>query len=145
VYVINEIASTMSAFAYDGAHGAMQMLQTVSTLPEGFGGRSSCAQIVAHPSGRFVYGSNRGHDSIAIFAVDEATGRLTLAGHEPARGKTPRNFNLDPGGAFLYAANQDSDTIVAFRIDAQTGRLTPTGQVIENPSPVCVIFHRRTM
>jgi 6-phosphogluconolactonase len=140
VYVINEIASTLSAFAYDGAQGAMQLLQTISTLPEGFGESNSCAQIVAHPNGRFVYGSNRGHDSIASFAVDETTGRLTPIGHEPTRGKTPRNFNLDPSGAFLYAANQESDTIVVFRVDADTGRLTPTGDVIENPNPVCVIF-----
>jgi 6-phosphogluconolactonase len=92
------------------------------------------------PSGRFVYVSNRGHDSIAIFAVDQQTGRLTNVGHEPTGGQTPRNFAIDPSGTFLYAANQNSDTIVHFRIDGQTGRLTPTGDVTEIGGPVCILF-----
>ncbi|MGH2355025.1 MAG: lactonase family protein, partial [Chloroflexota bacterium] len=142
VYVLNEIASTLSAFAYDPEHGTLALLETVSTLPEGFSGKNSTAQIVVHPSGRFVYGSNRGHDSIAIFAIDEQTGQLTARGYESTRGQTPRNFNLDPTGTFLLAANQGSDTIVTFRIDATTGALTPTGQVTETPSPVCVVFRR---
>lgn len=140
VYVINELDSTLSAFAFDASRGALQIVQTVSTLPGDFRGTSHTAQVVVHPSGRFVYGSNRGHDSIAIFAIDQATGKLALVGHEPSSGKTPRNFNIDPAGAFLLAANQSSNTIVAFRIDQATGRLAATGQVIESPAPVCIQF-----
>jgi 6-phosphogluconolactonase len=140
VYVINEIDSTIGAFAYDPGRGAMTHLQTISTLPAGFDGTSHTAQIVVHPNGRFVYGSNRGHDSIAIFAVDQLDGTLTPAGHVPTQGRTPRNFNLDPSATFLYAANQNGNTIVTFRVDAQTGALTPTGQVTENPGPTCIVF-----
>jgi len=93
-----------------------------------------------HPSGRFLYGSNRGHDSITIFAIDQATGALSLIGHESTQGQTPRNFGLDPKGAYLYAANQRSDTVVTYRIDQETGKLTPTGQVLQIPIPVCVKF-----
>jgi 6-phosphogluconolactonase len=138
VYVINEIDSTVTAFLWDGERGTLNEIQNLSTLPDGFKGNSSCAEIVAHPSGRFVYGSNRGHDSIAIFTVNEATGHLTAAGHEPTQGKNPRNFNLDPSGRFLYAANQDSDSVVVFRVDKETGRLTPTGETTEVRMPVCV-------
>ncbi|MGH2367131.1 MAG: lactonase family protein, partial [Chloroflexota bacterium] len=140
VYVLNEIASTLSAFAYDPERGTLQMLETVSTLPEGFAGRNSTAQIVVHPSGRFVYGSNRGHDSIAIFAIAQDTGKLTALGHESTQGQTPRNFNVDPTGTFLLAANQNTNTIVTFRIEQEKGTLTPTGQVTETPSPVCLVF-----
>lgn len=140
VFVINEIGSTMSAFTYDASRGALQMVQTLSTLPAGFAEKSSCAQVVVHPSGRYVYGSNRGHDSIAIFAIDEGSGRLTVVGHESTRGKTPRNFNIDPTGTFLLAANQNSNTIVTFRIDQETGRLTPTEHVTEVPAAVCLVF-----
>jgi 6-phosphogluconolactonase len=137
-YLINELSNTMTAFAYDGKRGALSELQTVSTLPAGFGGASTCADVHAHPSGRFIYGSNRGHDSIAIFAVDEKTGRLAALGHEPTGGRTPRGFAMDAAGAFLLAANQDSDTIVTFRIDPHTGLLERTGHAVEVPSPVCV-------
>jgi 6-phosphogluconolactonase len=140
VYVINEIGSSLSAFAYDGERGAMTHLQTLATLPEGFSGANSCAQIVVHPNGRFVYGSNRGHDSIAIFAIDQSSGRLAPLGHESTQGKTPRNFNIDPSGTFLFAANQDTDTIVTFRIDTATGALTPAGHVAQTPAPVCIVF-----
>ena len=95
---------------------------------------------MVHPSGKFLYGSNRGHDSIAIFAIDPGPGELTLVEHEPTGGKTPRNFAIDPTGAFLLAENQDSDTIVVFRIDPETGALEPTGQVVGVPSPCCVKF-----
>ena len=115
-------------------------MQTLSTLPEGFNGQSDCAEVQVHPSGKFLYGSNRGHDSIAIFAIDPQTGRLRPLGHEPTQGKTPRNFAIDPTGQFLLAANQDSSTIVVFRIDAQTGLLKPTGEKIDVPAPVCVKF-----
>jgi 6-phosphogluconolactonase len=138
VYVINELASTLTAFAYDETDGTLDELHTVPTLPAGYNGRSSCADVHVLPSGKFVYGSNRGHDSIVIYAIDQDTGRLTYVGHEPTGGQTPRNFAIDPTGAFLLAANQNTDTIVAFHIDANTGKLTPTGQVTNVPTPVCV-------
>lgn len=140
VYVINELDSTLSAFAYDAGRGALELMQTVTTLPAGFSGTNHPAQVIVHPAGRFVYGSNRGHDSIAIFAVDAATGQVTAVGHESTQGRNPRNFNVDPSGTLLLAANQDTDNVVAFRIDAEAGSLTPTGQSTETPAPVCVVF-----
>jgi 6-phosphogluconolactonase len=139
-YVINELDSTMTAFAYDKAKGALQELQTVSTLPSGFSGTSYCADVHVHPSGRFVYGSNRGHDSIVAFAIDQNTGKLSLIGHESTGGKWPRNFGVDPTGAFLLVANQNTDNVVTFRIDQQSGKLAPTGQTTEIPTPVCLKF-----
>jgi 6-phosphogluconolactonase len=117
--------------------------QTVSTLPEevdGPGMGNYCAHIVASPDGRFVYGSNRGHDSIAIWAVDQSTGDLQPVGHESTRGQTPRNFTLDPSSDWLLVANQDSDTIVPFRRDQASGLLTQTGPVTRTPSPVAILF-----
>ena len=146
IYLINELNSTMTVFAYDGITGTVNELQTLSTLPKGYTGPNSCAEVWVHPSGEFVYGSNRGHDSICIFLVDEETGRLRLIGHEPTRGKTPRYFALDPTGRFLLAANQNSDTVVNFQIDTRTGRLSYL-QHIDVPKPVCVKFRasqRRT-
>jgi 6-phosphogluconolactonase len=140
VFVLNEIDSTLSSFAWDAERGAMQIVDTSSTLPEDFRGQSTCAQVVAHPNGRFVYGSNRGHDSIAIFAVDQETGKLRPAGHQHAGGREPRNFSLDPSGRLLLAGSQHDDRIVAFHVDAETGQLTPTGQVTPCPSPVCIVF-----
>lgn len=137
-YVINELDSTITGFAYDSADGTLAEVQTVSTLPGGFAGTSTCADIHVSPSGRFLYGSNRGHDSIVVFAIDAETGRLDYAGHEPTQGRTPRNFAIDPTGTFLLAANQDSDTVVTFRIDEGTGLLEPTGHVTEVPMPVCL-------
>ena len=139
-YVINEMASTVTAFAYDAPRGVLTEDQTLSTLPPGFHGRSWTAEVRVHPSGRFLYGSNRGHDSIAVFAIDAQTGRLTVIAHEPTQGRTPRHFAIAPTGDWLLAANQDSDTLVVFRIDLQTGRLTPTGSQATAPSPVCVVF-----
>jgi 6-phosphogluconolactonase len=140
-YVINELNSTITAFRYDPTGGTLSETDTVSTLPEGFTGENSCADIHVHPSGRFLYGSNRGHDSIVVFDIDEDTGRLSYGDHEPTQGKTPRNFAVHPSGTLLLAANQDSDTIVSFRID-ERGRLTPTGHVTEVPAPVCLLIHR---
>ncbi|MCS7263367.1 MAG: lactonase family protein [Armatimonadetes bacterium] len=140
VYSINELNSTVTAYRYDPSKGILTEVQTVSTLPEGFSGTNTTAEIQVHPSGRFLYGSNRGHDSIAIFAIEEAMGKLTLVGHQPTHGRTPRNFSIDPTGAYLFAANQDSDNIVVFRIDQQTGKLEPSGQTINVPTPVCVKF-----
>ena len=139
-YSINELDSTVSAFAYDAGLGELRELQTLSALPQGFEGQSSGADIHVTPSGQFLYASNRGHDSLAMFSIDAATGLLSSLGHEPTGGKTPRGFAIDPTGAFLLAANQDSDSVVVFSIDKQTGRLAPTGQSIEVPSPVCVKF-----
>lgn len=139
-YVINELLSTATVFSYDARRSALMEAQTVPTLPAEFTGNSTTAEIVVHPSGKFVYGSNRGHDSITVFAADRGTGRLSLVEHEPTQGKTPRNFAIEPSGRFLLAANQASDSVVVFRIDPATGALAPTGHSISVPSPVCVRF-----
>jgi len=139
-YVIDELDSTVTTYRYDPEHGSLQPAQVVPTIPPSFTGNNTGAEVAVAPSGRFVYGSNRGHDSIAIFAVDHAQGTLSPVGWEPTQGKTPRFFGLDPATTFLYAANQDSDTIVAFRVNPVTGRLKPTGQVVKTGSPVCIIF-----
>lgn len=136
-YLIQEIGSAVTVFAYDENQGTLATVQTLSTLPEDFDGNSACADIHVHPSGRFVYGSNRGHDSIAIFAVDEENGTLTSIGHESTRGRTPRNFAIDPAGRFLFAANQDTDTVVTFAIDPESGLLSYQ-ESFEVPSPVCI-------
>ena len=141
-YVINEMNSTITAFAYDATRGVLTSIQTVGTLPKGFEGTSWTAEIRVHPSGKFLYGSNRGHDSIAIFAVDAESGKLAAVGHESTRGKTPRGFNLDPNGTWLVVGNQDTDNVVAFRIDARSGRLRPTGQSVTVGAPVCIEFMR---
>lgn len=140
VYVVNELDSTITAFDYDPSKGTLHPCQTVSTLPDGFSGPNSGADIHVSPFGRSLYSSNRGHDSIAIFRIAPSTGELTPAGHTPTGGRTPRNFALDPQGHFLLAANQDSDNIVVFRIDAGAGKLTPTDHRIEVPRPACVKF-----
>jgi 6-phosphogluconolactonase len=139
-YALNEIAGTISAFNYDAHSGVMRHLQTISTLPADFKDKNDSAEIVVHPSGRFLYGSNRGPDTIAVFAIDSAKGTLKLVETVPTQGKEPRNFAIDPSGKYLLAANQNSNTVVVFRIDPKTGRLTATGQVLEVPSPVCLVF-----
>jgi 6-phosphogluconolactonase len=139
-YLLNELSSTLIAHAYDASSGELRPLQDLSTLPTGFDGINWTSALRVSPSGRFVYASNRGHDSIAIFASDPATGHLSLVGHEPTQGGTPRDFNIDPTGTFLLAANQDDDSIVTFRIDGETGRLSPAGQVAEARTPVCIAF-----
>jgi 6-phosphogluconolactonase len=140
VYLINELNATMMAFAYDAARGTLTELQTLSTLPAGYAGTKSCADVHVSPDGRYLYGSNRGHDSLVIYAIDASTGKLTLVGHQSTQGKTPRNFGLDPTGAYVYVCNQDSNSIVTFRRDAASGQLTPTGQVTSVPAPVCIKF-----
>lgn len=137
-YLIAEMGNTIIAYAYDAVQGTLDALQTVPALPENFAGQSTCADIHVAPSGKFLYGSNRGHDSIVIYAIDAETGLLTYVGHAPTLGKTPRNFAIDPTGAYLFAAHQDSDSIVTFRIDPESGKLAPTSQVTEVPMPVCV-------
>jgi len=141
-YVINELNCTVTAFAYASASGALTEIQTITTLPSGFDGSNTCAEVRVHPGGKFLYGSNRGHDSIAVYRVDLAKGTLTFVEHETADIKTPRNFNIDPTGRFCLVANQGSDSVVVFRIDRQTGALEPTGYRIAVPKPVCVRFPR---
>jgi 6-phosphogluconolactonase len=142
-YLINELDSTFTVFAYDAGRGTLKEVQTLSTLPGGFTDKSYCADVQVYPSGRFLYGSNRGHDSVAIFAIDEATGRLTLVGHEPTQGHFPWNLAIDPTDTFLLVANQRGDSVVSFRIDRQTGRLQATGQATRVPKPVCLKMTHR--
>jgi 6-phosphogluconolactonase len=139
-YVVNEMQSTVSAFSYDGAGGVLRRLQTISTFPKEFSAHNDDAEIEVHPSGKFLYASNRGHDSIAVFAIDSNKGTLTLIEYAPTRGQTPRSFEIAPGGSLLFAENEKSNNIVVFRIDDKTGRLTPTGKVEEVAEPVCVKF-----
>jgi len=142
VFVINELASTLVSYRYDTATGALRPVVTQSTLPADFAGESSTAEVRVHPNGRFVYGSNRGHDSIASFAFDSATGRLSPLGHTPTGGKNPRNFALSPDGRWLVAANQNSDNLRVFRVDQQRGTLTAVPGESSVPMPVCVLFFR---
>ncbi len=139
-YVLGEMGATLTAFAYNPEHGALNEIQTISTLPEDFHGKNTSAEVALVPSGKFIYASNRGNDSIAVFAVNEASGRLSFVERQPCHGKTPRCFAIDPTGQFLIAANQNSNNVVVFRIDAHTGKLTWTGQSIEVGQPVCVTF-----
>jgi 6-phosphogluconolactonase (cycloisomerase 2 family) len=139
-YVINELDSTITTYRVDAQRGELKPAQVITTLPPDFTGNSTTSEVAVAPSGRFVYGSNRGHDSLAIFAVDENTGVLTSVGWEPTQGKAPRFFAIIPSGTLLYAANLDSDTIVTFRVDQTTGKLTPTGQVVKTPSPSTIVF-----
>lgn len=139
-FLIHEMASTLSALSWDAAQGVLSDLHTLSTLPDGYSGESITAEVLVHPNGRFVFGSNRGHNSLVVFEFDAAAGKLKTLQHISTGGKTPRNFRLDPSGQFLLAANQDSDSIVIFRIDATNGQLTPTGQSIAVGSPSCIKF-----
>jgi len=140
-YVINEMGNTITAFAHDPQSGALTAIQTVPSLPEGFAGNNTTADIHVHPAGGFLYGSNRGHDSIVVYAIDGETGVLTYIEHVSTQGRTPRNFAIDPTGTYLVAANQDSDNLVVFRINPQTGTLTPAGQQVQVSMPVCVKFY----
>ncbi len=139
-YVINELASTITALAYDSKRGTLESLQTVSTLPAGPVPGNTTADVQVHPSGKFLYGSNRGHDSIAAFTLDPQTGKLTYVENESTQGKTPRNFAIDPSGTFLLAANQDTNNVVVLRIDPKSGSLAPTTASVQVPYPVCVKF-----
>jgi 6-phosphogluconolactonase len=139
-YVINEMQSTVTTFHYDATSGGLHPLQTISTLPKGFAKENTGAEIEVHPSGKFLYASNRGHDSIAVFAIDANKGTLTLVDFAPTKGQSPRHFEIAPGGNLLFAANEKSDNFVVFRINQQTGRLTQTGKVVDLSQPVCVKF-----
>jgi 6-phosphogluconolactonase len=140
-YVINELGNSITAFEYDGA-GSFRQIQTISTLPDGFAAPSTTAEIVVHPTGKFVYGSNRGHDTIAVYRV-EIDGRLALVEHASTGGQSPRCFGIDPSGRWLIAANQNSDNLAAFRIDLKSGGLTPHGPAISVHRPCCVTFAQK--
>jgi 6-phosphogluconolactonase len=139
-YVVNELQSTITTFSYDANRGALQKLNSVSTLPKGFSGSNDTAEIKVHPNGKFLFASNRGHDSIVVFSIDSRSGALTLVDHFSTQGKTPRNFEIDPTGTFLFVANEDTNNVVVFRIDPNSGKLTATGQTLKVPAPVCVKF-----
>jgi 6-phosphogluconolactonase len=138
VYVINELASTITTFSFNRETGELKSLATVSTLPKDYSGENTTAEIDIDPSGRFLYGSNRGHDSIVILSINPDTGMLAYVGHQPSGGKTPRSFGIDPSGKYLLVANQDSNNVVVMRIDRNTGKLTPTGSSVKVGMPVCV-------
>jgi 6-phosphogluconolactonase len=144
LYVINELICTVTAFTRDPQTGGLKAMQTISTLPAGEIVKPdySTAELLLHPSGRFLYGSNRGHNTIVEFSVDQKTGRLTYVENEPTKGRTPRGFGIDPSGTWLIAGNQESDSVVVFRIDSKTGRLTPTAQTLSVGAPVSVEFVR---
>jgi 6-phosphogluconolactonase len=138
-YVCNEMKSSVTAFAYDANSGALTESQTITTLPEPVSGNST-AEIQVHPSGKFLYCSNRGHDSLAIYLIDEKTGQLTAAGHQKTLGRTPRNFGIDPTGQFIVACNQSTDNVAVLKVDQATGKLSQVGDLVSIPAAVCVKF-----
>jgi len=140
LYVVNEMASSVTVFAYNASQGRLRNKQTVSTLPPAFHGHDTAAEIVVDANGRFLYVSSRGAHSIAVFAIKPGSGTLSLVEIVPSGGKTPRNFAIDPTGKWLFAANQDSNNIDLFHIDPGTGRLTQTSQALQLTSPVCIVF-----
>jgi 6-phosphogluconolactonase len=140
VYVINEMGGTITVFSYDAASAAMTEVQTISSLPKDFSAQNTSAEIVLHPSGKFLYASNRGHDSIALFSVDQKTGQLTFVEHTSTQGRTPRHFTIDPTGHWMIVENQTSDSVVMFAIDTDTGKLKATGQTLTVGSPLCAVF-----
>jgi len=143
LYCNNELDNTLTSLKFDAKAGELTEMQTIGTLPSDFSESSTTAEVVVHPSGRFVYCSNRGHDSTAVFAIDEGTGRLTFLETEPTQGGHPRFIGIEPSGNYLIAANRDADNLVSFQIDQKSGELTPTGHQIRIPQPVCVVFPRK--
>ena len=141
-YVINELDSTVTAYTYDADKGTLAEVETVSTLPEHVTCDNSCAEIAISANGKFLYGSNRGHDSIVVYAVDGDTGKLTVVDHVPVEGAHPRHFSILPGGQYLIAANRDTNNLVVFKIDQATGKLDFTGHTVEVSKPVCVWGYR---
>jgi 6-phosphogluconolactonase len=138
-YVINELDNTILVASHDGK-GGLKEIQTIPTLPADFTGKSSTSEIEVHPSGKFVYGSNRGHDSIVVYARDADTGKLTLVQHAPCGGKTPRHFKIDPSGKWMLVGHQGSDTISALPLDPATGKLGEPGSTVSAPKPICLLF-----
>ena len=139
-YVINELDSTVTAFRHSKANGQLDEIQTITSLPEGFSGENYPSEVLVEPSGRFVYGANRGHDSIVVFSIAAETGKLTLVEHESTQGKWPRNFGIDPTGSYLIVGNQQSETVVVFRIDKDTGELHASGEVARIQGASCIRF-----
>jgi 6-phosphogluconolactonase len=142
VYAINELDSTIAALAFDAESGALTQLQTVPALPSGYRSESHCAGLQLTPDARYLFGSNRGHDSLVVYAIEEATGRLSLVEHHSCLGKTPRDFAVDPSGRFLLVANQNSDAVVVLHIDPKTGILADAGARVEIGTPMCIKFAR---
>jgi 6-phosphogluconolactonase len=139
-YLLGEMGSKVIALSYDAAHGKLTPIQTIATIPVDFKGENNSAELALDASGRFLYASNRGHDSVSLFSIDSHTGLLKLVQVEPSGGQIPRNIAIDPSGRYLLAANQDSNKIVVFDRDQHSGRLTPDGEVLDFPSPVCILF-----
>ncbi len=137
-YLINELNSTVMAFRHDNQQGRLRKIQTISTLPDDFKGANTCAELQISPSGKFLYGSNRGHDSIVTYTIDQMDGTLSYVGHKGAGGKSPRHFIVDPDGEFLLVANQDTDSVITFRLDSTSGELSATRHNTHVPTPVCV-------
>ena len=137
-YLLNEMGSSVTAMHYDDSRGMLNEIETLTTLPDDFDGVNHCADIHVSPDGQFVYASNRGHDTIAVFRVDQDTGGLSSVGHVSTGGETPRNFAIDPSGTYLIAANQDTGNILTFRINNDTGIPEPTGHEVDVPAPVCI-------
>jgi len=140
VYLLSEVGSTVTAFKYNAQRGTLLQVQSLSVLPDGFTGHNDAAEIAIGRSGKFLYTSNRGDDGIVVLAIDPVAHTLKAVAHVPTLGKTPRNFAIDPSGQYLLAANQDSDNVVVFKIDPKTGIPMPTGEVVQVPSPVCIVF-----
>ncbi len=140
LYSINELNATLTVLKFDNQAGTLAELQTIGTLPHGFTEPNSTAEVVVHPNGKFVYCSNRGHDSTAVFAIDADSGHLTFVETKPTQGGHPRFIGIEPSGRYLIAANRDADNLVSFQIDSSTGKLTPTGHQVSIPQPVCVVF-----
>ena len=140
-YILNELDSTLSHFHYEGSYGTFTPQETISTLPEGTGKiENSTAEVFIHPNSKFLYGSNRGHDSIAVFAIEKETGKPSLIETVSSKGKHPRNFALDPSGKWMIVANQNTDNLVIYAVNPETGKLTATGDELKIPAPVCVVF-----
>ncbi|HLN59839.1 MAG TPA: lactonase family protein, partial [Thermoanaerobaculia bacterium] len=143
LYALNELTSTVTAFRYDAGRGALESFQTITTLPAGFSGRNLAAEIAVSPDGRFLYASNRGDDSLAVFGIDAASGALAPAGRDATGGRAPRHFAIEPSGRWLLAANQDSDSVTVFRLEPATGRPVMEGRPLAIPKPVCLLFAPR--
>ncbi len=140
-YVINEMALTVTAFQWEAKKGVLKEIQTISTLPSDADRKgASTAEVLVHPSGKWLYGSNRGHNTIALFNINQADGKLTAVDHTSSQGKVPRNFRIDPTGNYLFAGNQNTDNMVLFRIDQTNGKLTPMGKQVEVGAPVSIRF-----
>jgi 6-phosphogluconolactonase len=139
-YMLGEMGSKVTAMSYDTASGKLTPIQTIATIPADFKGENNSAELALDASGRFLYASNRGHDSVSLFSIDPRTGLLKLVQVESSGGQIPRSIAIDPSGNHLLAANQDSNRIVVFNRDQKTGRLTPDGEVLDVPAPVCILF-----